>query len=149
MKIPFGMHRGQTVEDVLLDRPDYVIWMLSQHDADGWVARFQKPAREAIAAFNRCRFERRCLNGSCGKRATTGSVVQGSSTVQFWCTRCNPAPSRTERLLVMGTFGEARDASRYCADPNDSLRGLVRTLAVAKGLRPPLDETDRFSWRRV
>lgn len=151
MAIPFGKHRGLSVEVLLLRHPDYVVWMLAQEDASDLMARVQSRVRQAVAAFDRRPFVKRCGGSGCSRRATLCSVYCGTTQIRWWCEGCNPVGLRGmgSKLVGVRTFADARSyIARHGSDQGMSFGSLFSALAQAKGLSEWVDESEARSFFR-
>jgi hypothetical protein len=132
--IEFGKYAGKPVQLVLLQDPDYALWLLAQKAATRSFREVQQEVRRLIARFDALPLLTTCASPECDNPATRATVARGTIQVRWWCDDCDPddwCPD-PNRLVLIASFADAvfyaDGVGRRC------LAALVRTLAEAKGL---------------
>ena len=138
MLITFGKHKGTSIPSVVLKEPDYVRWVLGQHNAEGALAKVEAEMKELVASFDAKPIARGCAGHICKANATCFSTYFGSpSSLHFWCDSCDPYQSGANKgkLSKCKTYQEALAHIEFsCKGTRTGYKAIIRELALAKGL---------------
>lgn len=74
MQITFGKKAGQVVEKVLIDDPDYVLWMLHEPSPRGALASVVRHVSGCLKNLDARKFVQVCAGKACGTTATRLSL---------------------------------------------------------------------------
>jgi hypothetical protein len=97
MKIPFGKHKGKSLEHLLLVHPGYIIWILDRPNATDSMKEVQEEARKLITIFNKKRFVVKCNRAQCTRTATRCAMDRKTRKLYYWCAHCDPIQSKTRQ----------------------------------------------------
>lgn len=131
MKFQTGKHAGQTLEEVLLKKPDFARWYVENYGSTAHATEFVRLSK----VFSAKPFVEKC-NG-CNSTATRASAYRGDDSLMFWCDDCDMYSSGANagKLQEIKTITNALDHIKYTASGNRALsRAIVKRLAQAKGL---------------
>lgn len=139
MKVDFGMHRGCTVEELLVRYLEYVRWLTTQRDLSYLGCAAAEEACRLEAIFDQTPFRRRrCRGTDCSNTPTHCSVDYRAGVIPYyWCDKCSPFlwPFGADDLYEIRTY---RDALRHLIESGivqeDAAYELLGTLADAKAL---------------
>lgn len=134
MDIGFGVHKGKSVEEILLKEPSYALWVLSIQNAYGQMLAVKNEIQRLIGVFNRRPFIAICHR--CRRPATRGSFYRQNTLAMYWCENCDPYSEGADdgKLSIVSTFEEAADhVQLYCQNRKGDLTTVIRNLAIAKG----------------
>lgn len=136
MVIPFGKHRGESAEHVMLKDPQYVMWVLAQTPETGAFARLAREFRRLIDRFDSLPIVAVCDEPGCDRPATCGTLHRGQCVPYWWCPSCDPlSGGRSGKLVRVRTFSEACwYAVSNCNGRKPDMARLIRSIAEAKGL---------------
>jgi hypothetical protein len=136
MIVKFGKHSGQTVEEIVLRDPDYIVWLLRQEAPRGQMEAICDEVRRLIRVFDCKPFAAGC--SGCEATATRCSVYEGPNlALQCWCDACDPysAGAGPGKLRVIRTYTDAiRHVASQCRRGKREYEMVIRDLAQAKGL---------------
>jgi len=111
MKITIGKYKGKSVEYLMINQPDYIKWILEQHDVSGELATIQKHISQLIRKFDKKPFKgQSCSSNECNKSATKFTINKQNLDPYWWCDACEPKypdissdqlPSNIEYLSII------------------------------------------------
>ena len=131
MEVTFGKHAGNSVEHLVVKRPD----LLAQ-SANGQLFRLQQQARDLVARFDAKPITYACF-GTCGQPATRGVVIPGLTGPAWWCDTCmaHDLDTNPVNLVSIKTYvGAVRYTKDRCGASRVPCQTLVKFFAEAKGL---------------
>ena len=136
MLIPFGRHKGKSVEWVMLKDPSYTHWVLNEPNPQGKLIDVKNEILRLMYIFDCKPFIRECTG--CKERlATRASLCDDNPIPWWWCNECEPdlLLTRKDRIDMIITYREALNhVANCCGGRKGDLNYLIRVLAQAKGL---------------
>lgn len=137
MQITFGKHDGKSAELIVLRKPDYVYWLLQQHDATGRLLGLNKEAWRLLKIFDQKPFQCKCMGSNCSALATDITLYGNSFAPHWWCDNCNIEQLGASgwKLQRIRKYSAAlKYANNHCRGHKDAFSALITTMARAKGL---------------
>ncbi len=137
MIIPIGKHSGKSVEWLVLNRPDYVKWVLKEPTRPGsGLASVKAESLRLISLVDEKPIIKPCHN--CSNTATRFTGYQENSyTFYAWCETCDPyrlSGAVEWKLTVIRTYKDVLNfIERRCDGRRGEYRLAINTIAMAKG----------------
>jgi hypothetical protein len=131
MRFKTGKHAGKTTEEVLLKKPDFAQWAITNHPDTPWAQDFD----QLMDALDAKPFKEPCFG--CKGKATRASAYRGADSLMYWCDDCRPTRSGADgdKLVIVDSI---RDVLRHVDWTASGVRSFKRTMmrsyAEAKGL---------------
>ena len=152
MYFKFGKHSDKSVEMIILKDPAYIAWILTVRNPKGRIPMIRIEAQRLIRIFDAKPFLRNCQERECTKPATRLTVYTDNVyTPMWWCEDCDPYQmgARDGKLSLIKTYHDALLHQFQFHTPKSFLKGLVRIIAVEKGLpkRVSVKEAEEFLGR--
>ena len=146
MLMKVGIHEGTLVETLVLKRPDYVAWVLTQTNATAGLQECRDEAIRLIEKFDAKPILRKCHRANCPNTATRYTVyVKDVRTPFCWCSSCDPHRGGAEKGKLTEIISY-KDALRYvaktCKGGATNYKALIRAMAITKGLPERAREAD-------
>jgi hypothetical protein len=137
MIIPIGKHKGKSVEWLVLNKPDYVKWVLELPAPYGALAAIKSQALRLISLFDSKHIVKPCTNRNCSRAAIQFSGYKGNPWCYYaWCDTCDPyrAGAAPWKLTIIKTYTDAlKFIQRHCDGRRSDYRLAIDTIARAKG----------------
>jgi uncharacterized protein (DUF3820 family) len=135
MIIPFGKYRGKSVEWLVLNRPDYVKWVLEQPAPTGPLAALKADALRLVSIFDAKPIVTLCKN--CQKTATRFTGYAGNPYMFYaWCETCDcfNTGAVSWKLVITKTYVDTLNfAHLHCEGLRSDYRRAINAIAMAKG----------------
>jgi hypothetical protein len=137
MIIAFGKYQGKSVEWLVLNKPDYVKWVLEEPTRPGSaLASAKAEALRLISIFDAKPILKPC-NG-CSRTAIRFTGYQGNPWCYYaWCETCDPyhrSGAVEWKLTVIRTYKEALNfIKQRCDGRRGEYRLAINTIAILKG----------------
>ena len=151
MVISFGRHEGKPAEVLVLNHPDYVMWMLGEKDATGRLAQARPEVRRLVRRFDSKPILKKCQDPDCDRLATRCIVNRGSITPRWLCDVCDPSRecSSPDKLEIIRTYSDCvRYVYFFCLRNEQAMKALLKKLARAKGLPRHADRAEVMAFFR-
>ena len=136
--MPIRPHRGDMVERVVIEYPDFVRWWLMVDDTPGlrWL---HDMFEVCIEIFDNKPFTVPCagkVDGSpCTRPVTRFSLYPQSCNPAYWCEECDPGQRGSSKSLEIGrTYEDALLHVQCYTDRRPDKRAIIKDIARAKGL---------------
>jgi hypothetical protein len=145
MRLDFGKHRSRSVERVVLEDPDYAMWMATKAGATGRLRLAQEEVRHLIRRFNKIPLICECQGEECGNLATRCVVYRRTVNPTWWCDDCDPYSlgASEGKLMAIRGYRAAVDYCRlFCDGRRQDIKTLIKELAQAKGLPEGVGELE-------
>ena len=135
--LPFGKYRGKSVEWLVLNKPDYVKWVLEEPTRPGSaLASAKAEALRLISIFDAKPILKPCSGSNCSRTAIRFTGYQGNSyTLYEWCETCDPyelSGAVEWKLTVIRTYKDALNFIKEHCDGR-GYRLAINAIAMAKG----------------
>ena len=139
MKLSFGKHAEKEIEQLLIQEPQYIQWMMERPAPSGPMLGALKHVHSCLDNFDAKPFLRACSGTNCPSSATRFSIYRGSYSPWFWCSACSPYSlgAIEGRITVGATSLEAVAHVKIYGGTVESLRAAVDALVNAKGVPKP------------
>jgi len=138
MKITFGKYKGKTVEYLMINQPDYIKWILIEHEPSGDLATTQKQVSKLIRKFDKKPFiGKSCSSSNCNNSATKFTICKSNLNPHWWCNSCEPihADITSEQLQSpVGYKSAIKHIDLYCNENISAYKTVIQMIAEAKGL---------------
>lgn len=141
MQAVVGVHKGKSMEELVIKEPAYVHWLLGQSPSGPLLA-MKAEAKKLVKAFEAKPYTAKCFN--CGQSASRLSVYGNNIDPMWWCHNCDPYSQGANqgKLQIFETYTAAlRHVDFFCAGKKSDYRSLVKSMAKAKGLPARVGET--------
>lgn len=136
MKATVGAHLGEHMEVLMLNRPDYINWLLP-YDAKLPLAVMKEEALRLVQVFDAKPFRTSCNTSGCNQPATRWSVYKDGLAPICWCADCDPhgLGAQVDKLRIGRTYRDAlAHVTRNCGKKQAGFKTIIRHLAMTKGL---------------
>ena len=138
MIISFGKYRGKSVEWLVLNRPDYVKWVLEEPTRPGSaLASAKAEALRLISIFDAKPILKPCTR-KCLIPASRFTGYQGNPWCYYaWCETCDPyrlSGTVGWKLTIVRTYKDVLNfIERRCDGRRGEYRLAINAIAMAKG----------------
>jgi hypothetical protein len=144
MKITFGIHKGKTAEFLMINQPDYIKWILTQHEPSSTFATIQKHITQLIRKFDNKPFkDKSCSSNNCNHSATKFTICESDLNPHWWCNSCEPihADIPNDQLQSpVGYMSAIKHIDVYCNKQTFAYKSIINMIAEAKGLSANANE---------
>lgn len=142
MKAIVGAHSGEHMEVLMLNRPDYINWLLP-YDAKLPLAVMKEEALRLVQVFDAKPFRTPCSTSGCTQPVTRWSVYKHGLAPICWCADCDPHSlgAQVGKLRIGRTYRDAlaHVTSNY-GERRADFKTIIRRLAMTKGLGQRVDD---------
>lgn len=135
MQALVGVHKGKSMEELVLKEPAYVHWLLEQTPSGALLA-MKNEAKQLIAKFDAKPYVVPCFE-RCSRPATRLSVYLSNLAPYWWCSDCDPYGQGASdgKLQILRTYVAALSHVQFfCGGKKADYRALIKDMAKAKGL---------------
>lgn len=136
MQALVGIHKGKSMEEVVLKEPAYVHWLLGQTPTGPLLA-MKSEAKHLVQKFDKKLYTTKCWGRNCTNTATRLSVYLDNIVPHWWCDACDPYETGANggKLQIFSAYSEALNHVKFfCKGNKSDYKSLVRDMAKAKGL---------------
>ena len=130
-----GVHKGRSMEELVLKEPAYVHWLLGQSPSGPLLA-MKNEAKRLIVKFDAKPYVVKCFE-PCGNQVTRLSVYGDNIAPYWWCAGCDSygQGANAGKLQIFSTYGSAlKHVEYFCAGKTSDYRLLIKSMAKAKGI---------------
>jgi len=138
MKVTFGKYKGKTVEYLMINQPDYIKWILTEHEPSGDLATIQNHVLKLIRKFDKKPFiGKSCSSSNCNNTATRFTINKENLTAYWWCDSCEPKHTDIPNDQLQSPIGyksAIKHIDLYCNESISAYKTIIQMIATAKGL---------------
>jgi hypothetical protein len=136
MQATIGVHKGTSMEILVLKQPDYINWLLP-YDARGPLGVMKTEALRLIEVFDAKEIVAACSADGCKRAASRFSMYGDDVSPMCWCAECDPHLLGAQRgkIHLMQTYREClAHVTKRCGARKRAYVENIERVSRVKGL---------------